>query len=324
MININTIISSFDEEGTLLKWLKKVEDALKNASLKTVETVTIDDTSFQLKFVFADDTFLLSPTITSPKGAKGDTGPQGPQGEQGPVGPVGPVGPQGNTGPQGPVGPQGEQGPAGKDATITAESVNAVMEGSTDIVVDMNDTSNKVAVRLDDTFKNGLANKAELLDNATLEVKKATNGDPIINLVAEFGDKTKVNSTAKFNRTYFDIQNGYITFDPLAVLPVLYIHNIEIHATNYDANISILNDANFNVDTSDILASMLNKEDKYSALLTGTIIDKNQSKSFQLNDFNVNEAVDSVFLYYIDSSNQKNNILVDNTAEVVDTYKQLL
>ena len=31
MININTIISSFDEEGTLLKWLKKVEDALKNA-----------------------------------------------------------------------------------------------------------------------------------------------------------------------------------------------------------------------------------------------------------------------------------------------------
>lgn len=70
MININTIISSFDEEGTLLKWLKKVEDALKNASLKSVETVIIDDTNFKLKFVFADDTFLLTPTITSPKGAK--------------------------------------------------------------------------------------------------------------------------------------------------------------------------------------------------------------------------------------------------------------
>lgn len=68
MININTIISSFDKEGTLLKWLKKVEDALKNASLKTVETVTNDDTSFKLKFVFADDTFLLSPAIINPKG----------------------------------------------------------------------------------------------------------------------------------------------------------------------------------------------------------------------------------------------------------------
>lgn len=303
MININTIISSFDEEGTLLKWLKKVEDALKNASLKTVETVTIDDTSFQLKFVFADDTFLLSPTITSPKGAQGDTGPQGEQGPQGPVGP---------------------QGPAGKDATITAESINAVMEGSADIVVDMNETNDKVAVRLDDNFKNGLANKDELLDNATLEVKKVSDGTPIINLVAEFGDKTKVNSHAQFDRTYFDIKNGHITFDPLAVEPALYIHNIEIHTTNYDANITILNSGNFSIDTSDVLATMLNKEDKYSALLTGTIIDKNHSKSFQLNDFNINEAVDSVFLYYIDSSNQKNNILVDNTAEVVDTYKQLL
>lgn len=127
MININTIISSFDEEGTLLKWLKKVEDALKNASLKTVETVSIDDTSFQLKFVFADDTFLISPTITSPKGAKGDTGPQGPQ------------------------GPTGPQGPAGKDATITAESANEVIEGSDYISVDFNQQLTKLLVELDQT-----------------------------------------------------------------------------------------------------------------------------------------------------------------------------
>lgn len=104
MININTIISSFDEEGTLLKWLKKVEDALKNASLKTVETVTIDDTSYQLKFVFADDSILLSPTITSPKGT-----------------------------------------------TVTAESVNAVIEGSDYISVDFNQQSTKLLVELDET-----------------------------------------------------------------------------------------------------------------------------------------------------------------------------
>lgn len=121
MININTIISSFDEEGTLLKWLKKAEDALKNASLKTVETVTIDDLSFKLKFVFADDTFLLSPAITSPKGTKGAKGDTGPQ------------------------------GPAGKDATITAESVNAVMEGSDYISVDFNQQSTKLLVELDET-----------------------------------------------------------------------------------------------------------------------------------------------------------------------------
>lgn len=104
MININTIISSFDKEGTLLKWLKKVEDALKNASLKTIETVTIDDTSFKLKFVFADDTFLLSPAITSPKGT-----------------------------------------------TITAESVNEVIEGSDYISVDFNQQLTKLLVELDQT-----------------------------------------------------------------------------------------------------------------------------------------------------------------------------
>lgn len=101
---INTIISSFDEEGTLLKWLKKVEDALKNASLKTVETVAIDDTSFKLKFVFADDTFLLSPAITNPKGT-----------------------------------------------TITAESVNEVIEGSDYISVDFNQQLTKLLVELDQT-----------------------------------------------------------------------------------------------------------------------------------------------------------------------------
>lgn len=104
MININTIISNFDKEGTLLKWLKKVEDALKNASLKTVETVAIDDTIFKLKFVFADDTFLLSPAITGPKGT-----------------------------------------------TITAESVNAVIEGSDYISVDFNQQLTKLLVELDQT-----------------------------------------------------------------------------------------------------------------------------------------------------------------------------
>ena len=80
----------------------------------------------------------------------------------------------------------------------------------------------------------------------------------------------------------------------------------------------------FEANASDELASMLNKEDHYSALLTGSIIDKNQSTYFQLNDFSTSEAVDSVLLYYIDNDNHKNNIVVDDTAQIVDTIKQLL
>lgn len=67
MININSILSTFDERGTLLKWLKTTNDALKNASLKSVEAVQPTATTLQLKFIFADDSSLLSPTITLPK-----------------------------------------------------------------------------------------------------------------------------------------------------------------------------------------------------------------------------------------------------------------
>lgn len=71
MININTILSTFDERGTLLKWLKITNNALKNASLKSVEAVQPTATTLQLKFIFADDSSLLSPPITLPKGEKG-------------------------------------------------------------------------------------------------------------------------------------------------------------------------------------------------------------------------------------------------------------
>lgn len=107
MINLQTLLSTFDEKGTLLKWLKKVEAALANASLETVQAVVVDATHIKMKFVFADGTSVESPSIALPRG------PQGVQGEQGPQGPIGPTGPQGSTGAKGPQGIQGPQGPKG-------------------------------------------------------------------------------------------------------------------------------------------------------------------------------------------------------------------
>ena len=293
MININTIISSFDEEGTLLKWLKKVEDALKNASLKTVETVTIDDTSFQLKFVFADDTFLLSPAITIPKGDKGDTGPQGP------------------------VGPQGPQGPTGSDAAVTAENVNAVMEGSTDIVVDMNDTNNKVVVSLDSTFKNGLANKDELLDNASLEVKKASNGTPVINLVAEFGDKTKVNSPAKFDSNYFDISNDHITLKD----NFLYQHDITITKDPKAAIIHVLSFLNYEFNNFDELRDMINN--KQFSWYRGTLRDTSGGYSLY-NVGDVRITANMIFIsYWTNASNSLSEVQFDSTSTITDIVNRV-
>ena len=284
MININTIISSFDEEGTLLKWLKKVEDALKNASLKTVETVTIDDTSFQLKFVFADDTFLLSPTITSPKG---DTGPQGPQ------------------------------GPAGKDATITAESISAVIEGSTDIVVDMNETNDKVVVRLDDTFKNEIANKAELLDNATLEVKKASDGYPAINLVAEFGDKSKVISPAKFDSIYFDISHDRITLKD----NFLFQHDITITKDAKAAIIHVLSFLNYEFTNFNELRDMINN--KEFSWYRGTLRDTGNGYSLY-NVGDVRITANMIFItYWTNASNTPSEVQFDSTSTITDIVNRV-
>ena len=72
---MKTLLSTFDEKGTLLKWLKKVEAALANASLETVQVVVVDATHIKMKFVFTDGTSVESPSIALPRG------PQGVQGE---------------------------------------------------------------------------------------------------------------------------------------------------------------------------------------------------------------------------------------------------
>lgn len=106
MINLDTVLSEFDDRGTLLKYLNKVGVALNNASLKTVEVNQVSTTQVKLKFIFADDSYVESPVLTMP---------QGEQGLQGPQGETGPQGERGLQGPTGQTGPRGETGPAGKD-----------------------------------------------------------------------------------------------------------------------------------------------------------------------------------------------------------------
>ena len=119
MISYETILSSYDDKITLLEWLKKVEEALADASLSSVEVIQSASNKAKFKFIFADGTYLLSPQLTlplGPAGPQGATGPQGPQGETGPTGATGATGPQGETGPTGATGatgPQGPQGPTG-------------------------------------------------------------------------------------------------------------------------------------------------------------------------------------------------------------------
>ena len=124
-IQIDTILSAFDDKGTLLEWIKLLEKALSESEIKSITTTQETENTAIFNFNFTDGTTISTPALTLPTGPRGEqgpagpAGPAGPRGEQGPAGPqgeqgpAGPRGEQGPAGPRGPAGPQGEQGPAG-------------------------------------------------------------------------------------------------------------------------------------------------------------------------------------------------------------------
>lgn len=67
MIDWKTILSSFDDKPTLLQWLKIVEKALQNASLKDVAIKVTEDNKFVFEFKFADGSTVTSSSLTLPK-----------------------------------------------------------------------------------------------------------------------------------------------------------------------------------------------------------------------------------------------------------------
>lgn len=83
MINYETILSNFQDKVTLMQWLKKVEEALKNASLSSVNFKTTSPTSGYFTFIFADGTKVDSPIIDLPRGPQGPRGLVGPKGDDG-------------------------------------------------------------------------------------------------------------------------------------------------------------------------------------------------------------------------------------------------
>ena len=151
MFNIDTILSSFDRKGTLLKWLKKIETLLENESLTDVQIKAVSDGKAQMILTFEDGSIQASNIFDLPQGPTGATGAQGPKGDTGAQGPKGDTGAQGPKGDTGETGPQGPQGPQGEAGIVSLESLIALLEGSDYISVDLNEQSTKVRIELDMT-----------------------------------------------------------------------------------------------------------------------------------------------------------------------------
>lgn len=86
MILKDTILSAFNDRGTLLKWLKKVETAVRDSTLTDISIDQISETQVKLKFTFANGDFVESPVLTLPRGEKGDKGDKGDTGATGATG----------------------------------------------------------------------------------------------------------------------------------------------------------------------------------------------------------------------------------------------
>lgn len=71
MLNEKTIISSFDNNLTLMQWLKNVEKALKEGSAKNFEVIKKGEATISFKLTFMDDTFIESNDIVLQQGETG-------------------------------------------------------------------------------------------------------------------------------------------------------------------------------------------------------------------------------------------------------------
>lgn len=77
MINYETILSAFDDKETLLKWLQKVEKALTDSTLTSVDCVNVDDAYIKFTFNFADGSTIDTPEVYVKPGVDGKDGTDG-------------------------------------------------------------------------------------------------------------------------------------------------------------------------------------------------------------------------------------------------------
>ena len=173
MINWKSILSSFNDNLTLLEWLKQVEKALKESILTDVLTDTKDD-KIAFIFKFEDDTEIKTDYIqTAPQG------PQGPKGDKGDTGATGPKGDKGDKGDTGPQGPQGVSAPnlciVEIQGIINGNNINVIMLGvyKNDILSSFSNFSNWVLEK--SPFATGYYIKDNVLKNIFKVAKSGNN-----------------------------------------------------------------------------------------------------------------------------------------------------
>lgn len=194
MININTILSVFDERGTLLKWLKDVEKTINTDTLKVIELVETDSYNFKLKFVFGDDSVIYTPLITIPK--------------------------------------------------TTATSLLNLMEGNDTIIIDLDESTNKVELHIDNNLLNKINNSLQLPSVAPSELMAVcidTSNGQTLKAVSDLSGKFYIHNITISNLGDI-LEITIISSDSTPITKETFNDN-RVKAVNYNMKVSTFNDA---------------------------------------------------------------------------------
>ena len=194
MININTILSVFDERGTLLKWLKNVEKTINTDSLKVIELVETDAYNFKLKFIFGDESVIYTPLITIPE--------------------------------------------------TTATSLLNLMEGNDTIVIDLDESTNKVEFHIDNILLNRINSSLQLPSVAPRELMAVcidTNNAQTLKTVSELGTKLYMHNIT-ISKLGDILECKIISSDATPISKETFNENIK-KSVNYNVKASTFNDS---------------------------------------------------------------------------------
>lgn len=221
MFNIDTILSSFDCKGTLLKWLKKIVTLLENESLTDVQIKAVADGKAQMILTFEDGSIQASNIFDLPQGPTGATGAQGPKGDTGDgfnnlasmviATANGLV--SADDGFHVAVETQFKAANGDLIASATG-SYTIPIEGSQTVVCDIDETNHKINIHLDATYKNKIDKALQLPQTAPSATQIVAVGTNNAQTMLGIGDGLSVVSgklTAGSGKRYLNIM--YLMFE---------------------------------------------------------------------------------------------------------------
>lgn len=232
MFNIDTILSSFDCKGTLMKWLKKIAALLENESLTDVQIKAVADGKAQMILTFEDGSIQASNVFDLPQGPTGATGAQGPKGDTGDgfnnlasmviATANGLV--SADDGFHVAVATQFKATNGDLIASATG-SYTIPIEGSQTVVCDIDETNHKINIHLDATYKNKIDKSLQLPQTAPSATQLVAVGTNNAQTMVGVGDglsiengKLKAGGTRYLNILYLMFENNadaeHIRFEP--------------------------------------------------------------------------------------------------------------